>query len=77
MGSKAVQLRDAVIESQIHTGRAGNAPGNIHQDQPSRLALLAALDAAQLAGNRARAIALIEQIYSLIDADCAAAEQDN
>ena len=72
-----MQLRDAEIESPLYTNQAGNASYISRQNQPSRVILLAALDAAQLAGDRSKAMALIELIYSSMDTDYAATEQDD
>ena len=62
-----MQLRDSGINNVVDVSQAGDASCGRRQDHRSTAELLAALDAAELAGDRPRAIALIEQIYAALD----------
>ena len=70
-----VQLRHSEIKNVVYMNQACNVPSDIRQDQRSSVELLAALDAAQLAGNYPQAVALIEQIYAIMDTDHAMTAQ--
>ena len=68
-----MQLRDSGINNVVDVSQAGDASCERRQDRRSTAELLAALDAAELAGDRPRAIALIDQIYAALDLDQAKA----
>ena len=52
----------------VYMSQARGASSGNHQDHRSTAELCAALDAAELAGDRLQAIAVIEQIYAVMDA---------
>ena len=71
-----MQLRDSGIIDVIDVRLAPEASRDSLQGRRSAIELLAALDAAELAGDRLQATALIEQIYAVMDANHALIAQD-
>lgn len=62
-----MQRRNIETNNSVYISQAGDASCSSCHGQRPKAELLAALDAAQLAGDRLQAVALIEQIYAVLD----------